>query len=315
MQATEDLFSMIVDPLPLEGAFVSAWRTGGDWSFAGPREACALFHYVEEGSMAIDIGHPNATTPLNQGDLAIFPHGGAHRIGSSTPALSVALEQILPSRRKGGFVRVEIPGADGPALFLCAGLHCGGHASTPLYKLLPELIVIRKHQIEREPVLQGTIDGLLQEVERFHVGSSFALLRGLELIYVLGLRVALEVESATTSMSRALRDPRIANALLYMHTEFKERSTVAGIASSAGMSRSAFSLAFRQATGCAPARYLSKVRVSNAQALMRTTRLSREEIAHRVGYESTVGLYLALRSTRSSLGRHLDDRYQVQDAG
>ena len=305
---------MIVDPLRLDGAFVSAWRTGGDWSFAGPREACALFHYVEEGSMAIDIGHPNAIA-LNPGDLAIFPHGGAHRIGSSTPAVSVPLEQILPSRSKGRFVRVEIPGADGSALFLCAGLHCGGRSSSPLYKLLPETIVIRKHQIEREPLLQSTIQGLLREVARFQEGSSFALLRGLELIYVLGLRVALDVESPTTSVGRALRDPRIANALLYMHTEYKERSTVAGIASSAGMSRSAFSLAFREATGCAPARYLSKVRVSNAQALMRTTRLSREEIAHRVGYESTVGLYLALRSTRATHGLHLDDPYEVQDTG
>lgn len=311
---TEELFSMIVDPLRLEGAFVSAWRIGGDWSFAGPRESCALFHYVEEGPMAIDIGHPNAI-PLNQGDLAIFPHGGAHRIGNSTSAVSVPLEQILPSRSKGRFVRVEMPGADGSALFLCAGLHCDDHSSTPLYKLLPEIIVVRKHQIEHEPLLQSTIQGLLREVERFQEGSSFALLRGLELIYVLGLRVALDVGTATTSVGRALRDPRIANALLYMHTEYKERSTIARIASSAGMSRSAFSLAFRQATGCAPARYLSKVRVSNAQTLLRTTRLSREEIAHRVGYESTVGLYLALRSTRSSHGLHLDDPYQVQDTG
>lgn len=305
---------MIVDPLRLEGAFVSAWRTGGEWCFSGPRESCALFHYVEEGSLAIDIGHPNAI-PLNQGDLAIFPHGDAHRIGNSTSAVSVPLDQILPSRSQGRFVRVDMPGADGSALFLCAGLHRGGHPSSPLYNLLPEIIVIRKHQIDREPLLQSTIQGLLREAERVQEGSSFALLRGLELIYVLGLRVALDVESATTSVGRALRDPRIANALLYMHTEYKERSTVARIASSAGMSRSAFSLAFRQATGCAPARYLSKVRVSNAQTLLRTTQLSREEIAHRVGYESTVGLYLALRSTRSSQDLLLDDPYQVQDAG
>lgn len=310
---TEDLFAMIVEPLRLEGAFVSAWRTAGEWSFEGPRESCALLHYVEEGTLAIDVGHPNPM-PLNQGDLAIFPHGAAHRIGSTASAASVPLERILPSRSQGRFVRVDMPGADG-SLFLCAGLYGGSHFSTPLYQLLPEIIVIRKHQIEREPLLQGTIHGLLREVANFQEGRSFALLRGLELIYVLGLRVALDVESATTPTRRALRDPRIANALLYMHTKYKERPTVARIASSAGMSRSAFSLAFRQATGCAPGRYLSKVRVSNAQALMKTTTLSREEIAHRVGYESTVGLYLALRSIRSSQGLQLDDRYQGQDAG
>jgi AraC family transcriptional activator of mtrCDE len=314
MQMTEDLFAMIVEPLRLEGAFVSAWRAGGEWCFEGPHESCALFHYVEEGTMAIDVGRPNSI-PLSQGDLAIFPHGAAHRIGSTASAASVPLEQVLPSRSQGRFVRVDVPGADGSALFLCAGLHGGGHGLTPLYKLLPEIIVLRKHQIERKPLLQGTIHGLLREVANFQEGSSFALLRGMELIYLLGLRLALDVESALAPMSRALRDPRIANALLYMHTKYEERSTVARIASFAGMSRSAFSLAFRQATGCAPGRYLSKVRVSNAQALMKTTRLSREEIAHRVGYESTVGLYLALRSIRSSQALALDDSYRGQDAG
>ena len=92
MQATEDLFSMIVDPLRLEGAFVSAWRTGGDWSFAGPREACALFHYVEEGSMAIDIGQEKA-------------QGKAGRIAASMLRLdAVVLDEMgyLPFSQAGG---------------------------------------------------------------------------------------------------------------------------------------------------------------------------------------------------------------------
>ncbi|WP_088957021.1 helix-turn-helix domain-containing protein [Variovorax sp. HW608] len=86
-----------------------------------------------------------------------------------------------------------------------------------------------------------------------------------------------------------------------MHMKFRERPNVAKMAAAASMSRSAFSLAFRQAMGCPPAQYLAKLRIAEAEKLLKTTRLTRDEIAHRVGFESAVGLYLALRShSRSS---------------
>ncbi|MGO4396300.1 cupin domain-containing protein [Variovorax sp. M-6] len=295
MQLNEDLFSMIIDPVRLAGVFVSSWRAAGEWAFKGPPESCALFHYVAQGSIAIDIG-PGNSSLLHQGDLALFPHGTAHRIGSSTTAAATSLEELLPNRRTGQFIRIEIPGEDQTSELLCAGLHYDDQSAAPLYQLLPESLVIRNYQIEGEPLLHGAIQGLLREVERVSEDKSFALHRGLELIYVLGLRAALEVSSLKTPSPCAPVDQRIVNALLYIHTKYMERSTVAQIASAAGMSRSAFSLSFRQAMGCSPARYLSKLRVSKAQTLLTTTSLTREEIAHRVGFESAVGLYLALRS-------------------
>ena len=305
MQLNEDLFSMIIDPVRLEGVFVSSWQVGGEWAFTGPSESCALFHYVAQGEMAIDIGSSDSIF-LHQGDLALFPHGAAHRIGNSATTATRLLEDILPNRRKGQFVRIEIPGESQPSALLCAGLHREVPSAAPLYQLLPEVILIRKHQIESEPLLHGTIQGLLREVERFRADECFALQRGLELIYVLGLRVALDVSSAKASPRATLRDPRITSALLFIHTKYMERSTVSRIAAAAGMSRSAFSLAFRQATGCSPAQYLSKLRVFKAQTLLGTTALTREEIAHKVGFESAVGLYLALRSASrdDALRRH-----------
>lgn len=305
MRMNEDLFSMVIDPVRLEGVFVSSWRVAGEWAFTGPAEPCALFHYVAQGTVAIDIG-PGNSDLLHPGDLALFPRGIAHRIGSSSTTAVTSLEAVLPHRRKGQFARVDIPGEGQTVELLCAGLHDDGQSSAPLHQLLPDSLVIRRHRIESQPLLHGSLQGLLREVARDPKDQSFALHRGLELIYVLGLRVALEVDAAKLPAACAPTDPRIVKALLCIHAKYMERLTVTQIASAAGMSRSAFSLSFRQATGCSPARYLSKLRVSKAQTLMATTGLTREEIAHRVGFQSTVGLYLALRSASREAGAHAE---------
>lgn len=191
MQLSEDLISAIIRPVRLESAFVSLWQINGNWSLAGPRESCPLFHYVSDGKLTISNGREQPIF-LNQGDLALFPHGSAHHISTSETEISVPLERFIPAREKGQFIKVDVPGTRRPSGLLCAGLYCESHSAAPIYKLLPESIVIRKHQIEAEPLLQGALEGLLREVEHFQEDKRFVLHRGLELIYVLGLRLALD---------------------------------------------------------------------------------------------------------------------------
>lgn len=294
----ENLLSTIIDLLRLESAFVSFWKMAGEWSFAGPKESCALLHYVAQGQILISIGDETPTM-LNQGDMAIFPNGIAHRIGNSTAITARPLENILPYRSKGEYIEILYQGDHQKSAILCAGLHHDDNLAAIWQNILPEIIVIRKEKIEAEPLLYSTIQGLLREIDGFQDGRNFTLYRGLELIYVLGLWIALGVKPEAAKKPYALRDHRIARALLYMHKNYHEDLSVAQIALAANMSRSAFSPAFRNTTGHSPAHYLSKVRVSVAKKLQRTTRLTQDEIASRVGFKSSVGLYLAIRSMKS----------------
>lgn len=59
---------------------------------------------------------------------------------------------------------------------------------------------------------------------------------------------------------------------------------VAVLAAEHGMSRSAFSHFFRARTGLTPARFMTDVRVQQAERLLTTTRLSLERIAHECGF-------------------------------
>lgn len=62
------------------------------------------------------------------------------------------------------------------------------------------------------------------------------------------------------------------------------RWTLEDLAVCAGMSRAAFTRAFRRATGASPLRHLAHERIERSVELLRDTALGLAEIAARVGY-------------------------------
>ncbi len=297
----KDLLSKIILPLRLESAFVSLWSVAGEWSFDGPKEPLALFHYLAQGTLFVGT-QCGKTMIINEGDLIIFPHGMAHRIGGSSDSrTSIPLDAVLPKRELGSFARIDLPGSDNHTKVLCAGLLYSSTAAGSIYDLFPEILIVRRYEMASHPLLSGLLQGLVEEAETFQEGKEFILHKGLELAYVLGVRTAMSIDTKTSIGSQKALDPRIQRSLVHMHTNFNRRLNTVDVASTIGMSRSAFSLAFKQATGHTPAKYLSKIRVFEAKRLMKTTTLNKDEIAFRVGFESAVGLYLAIKSNTESV--------------
>ncbi|MEI5724989.1 AraC family transcriptional regulator [Ensifer sp. CCNWLW204] len=290
-----DLLTTHLAPLRIEAAFISSWNMRGRWAVLGPHEPCALLHYVTSGQVVIQTDG-NVRFNLEAGDLALFPHGTAHRIGDSIATPASPLSSLLPARQMGGFNELSLDG-DGPALAMfCAGLHYDASGVMPLYQLLPPVLVIRANDIQREPMLSHTLHGLYLEALRVRDGKNLVLLRAFELIYILAVRVAFASSTSTGALSQVLHDPRISGALLQMYTRYRDRWTVAGLANEVGMSKSAFSERFRSSVGESPARHLARIRLTEAKHLIRSTNLSLEEISSRVGYQSIVGMHLAFRS-------------------
>lgn len=90
-------------------------------------------------------------------------------------------------------------------------------------------------------------------------------------------------------------DPDLARAVAAIHAEPGREWTVEALARVALASRSGFAARFRAATGQPPGRYLSTVRIEQAQRMLSRTDASIAAVAHRLGYGSDTAFGRAFR--------------------
>lgn len=252
---------------------------------------------------------------LRAGDLAVFPHGAAHRVADAPGGATMPLETLLPRREPGAMRTVRIDGPGPATTMLCGGLHYDESATSPLYRALPAMLVLGRDAVTGQPLLGDTLARLSGEWDLGEPGLGLVALRAFELAFVLALRAAL-ADPDGVPVLQALRHPAISRALLAVQCRFGEPWTVESLAAEAGLSRSAFATTFRELVGEAPMRHLTARRMREAARLLADTPLPHSAIAERVGYRSTVGFHLAFKQWYGHTpGDHRKDRARPVDRG
>ncbi|PSK98998.1 AraC-like DNA-binding protein [Murinocardiopsis flavida] len=291
-----DLLSELLAPLRLHGVFHSRWSLAAPWGIAGDSEDCALLHYIREGECAVELAGRSEPLLLRRGDLAVFPHGTAHRLGDRPGRDTVPLVDLLP-RRPPGAVRTVRTGGPGPRTeLICGGLHYAAAAAAPLYRALPAVLVLDRAAVESEPMLADTLGRISADDVHTGPGGPLVALRAFEMVFVLAMRAALSGLAHSEPLLRAVGHPAVAAALLAVQTRFAEPWTLESLAAEAGLSRSAFAAVFRELVGEPPMAHLTARRMQEAARLLTETDMSQARIAERVGYRSTAGFHLAFRA-------------------
>ncbi|HEY9369905.1 AraC family transcriptional regulator [Streptomyces sp.] len=292
---SDDLLSELLQPLRLTGVFDSRWRVSAPWAIEGDAEqSCAVLHYLTEGGCWI-TGEGQTPIELRSGDLIVFPTGVAHRLADRPDRQGLPLRAVLPERQPGTSGEIRIEG-DGPeSRLLCAGLHYDASAATELYRALPWALVLYRSQVDREPLLRDTLRLLAAPDRPVGPGDRLITLRAFEMALVLALRPLLRKLAETPDGLPVLRHPGISRALVMIATRYAEPWTIESLAKEVGMSRSAFTAAFRELVGEAPARHLTGRRMQEAARLLSETSLPQSAVPERVGYQSAVGFHLAFR--------------------
>ncbi|MGW2558060.1 AraC family transcriptional regulator [Streptomyces sp. NPDC001514] len=299
MEATDaqsdDLLSELLKPLRLTGVFDSRWHVSAPWAIEGDAEqSCAVLHYIVEGGCWIS-GEGQTPLELHAGDLAVFPTGTAHRLSDRPDRQGVPLRAVLPERQPGTSGEIRIDGEGPASRLLCAGLHYDAGAATGLYKALPWVLVLDGSQVAKEPLLRDTLRLLASPERPVGPGDRLITLRAFEMALVLALRPLLRELADNPAALPVLRHPGISKALVIVATRFAEPWTIESLARAVGMSRSAFTAAFRELVGEAPARHLTGRRMQEAARLLGETSLPQSAVPQRVGYQSSVGFHLAFR--------------------
>lgn len=284
-----DLLIALLTRVRLDARFLCDSASPQRWQEPLAAGVNGMFVYAARGPVELDDG--GRALVLQEGELALFPHSVAERLArldASTPLPDALLRAPGHASSRGV--------ASAPRV-LCAGLHYDATSAMPLCRLFAPAMIVDAAAVADAPMLSHALRGLSQELERATALRNPVLLRALELIYSLGLELAVAGGQAERDDgASALRDPRIARCLYYMYTHFGEKCSLDELAAHAGLSKSALSARFNALVGEPPARHLARIRVAEARRLLRSTELSQEAVAQQVGYASVVGMHLAFRA-------------------
>jgi AraC-like DNA-binding protein len=251
-----------------------AGRWGVRYSDFGQPSFCAVL----EGSCRLAVDGQRALT-LEAGDFILLPATPGFTLSGFEPVIPERIDpKVTPSSsgevrhgRRGGRPDVRLLGGyfvfDSPDAAL-------------MVSLLPAVVHVRG--VERLSVLVRLVG---DESTAQRSGRDLVLTRLVEVLLIEALR-ATSGDDAPPGLLRGLSDARLAAAIRQMHAQLARPWTVAQLAKTAALSRSAFFERFTRTVGLPPMEYLLAWRMAVARDLLRRHDHGIAEVAERVGYGS-----------------------------
>lgn len=251
-----------------------AGRWGVRYSDFGQPSFCVVL----EGSCRLAVDGEQALT-LEAGDFVLLP---------ATPGFTLSgFEQVEPelvdpkvTASPTGEVRHGTRGGRPDVQLLCGYFIFDSPDAALLVSLLPALVHVRG--VERLSVLVRLVG---DESNEQRSGRDLVLTRLVEVLLIEALR-STSGDDAPPGLLRGLADARLAPAIRQMHGQLARSWTVAQLAKTAALSRSAFFERFTRTVGLTPMEYLLAVRMAVAKDLLRREDFRIAEVAERVGYGS-----------------------------
>ncbi|MBM6593946.1 AraC family transcriptional regulator [Microvirga pudoricolor] len=279
MDTLSDILSLL-RPLDYMSAGLDA---GGRWSvgFPGPPHTIKCGAVVSGRCWLSVDGVPEAAR-LEPGHCFLLPGGRPFRLASDPVLPPVAAGNVFASARRGGVVTWN---GGGDVLLVSSRFALAQDQAPVLLGLLPPLVHIRA-PLSGDP-LRRSVEQMMAELREPQPGGALVLRHLAHMMLVQALRLSLNEEpEGAAGWLAGLADKRLRGAINAVHEDPARRWTLRDLAGEAGMSRSAFALAFRSAVGTAPMEYLTRWRMRLAADRLARTQDPVSGIALSLGYES-----------------------------
>lgn len=286
-------------------AFSGGFVAGGSWAIRLRGPDRLKVNAVVRGSCQLvreDGGEP---VRLHAGDVVVSD-GAKPYVLCSEPGLEpVGSGEVPldPATRMGQIGTAE------DVVCLAGHVDLSGDRSGLLRGTLPELIHVRG-ETGAAPALRWLTEQLLDEMTRARAGAAFASDHLAQLMFVQVLRICLtEAGDLPAGWLRALADEQLAPALRLMHDEPDHPWHLEELARATAMSRTSFTLRFRQTVGVPPLTYLLNWRMSLAAQALRQDATPVAVLARSVGYTSESAFSNAFKRVMGVAPRHYRETY------
>jgi AraC-like DNA-binding protein len=260
------------------------------------------YHVVTRGSCWISIVDRGAFEPvrLEEGDIAVMPHGDPHALSSAAGMRAAPIDEIFRRPEDDNALPFMLrTGDEGETEthLICGFFSCDIRPFNPLLESLPHFMRLSRGAANGP-------GGLLDQFIRFataesgnkRAGSQSILNKLSELMFVEVVRMHMDqLASGNAGWLAGLRDPLVGRALALLHERPAHAWTLEELASRAGASRSALAERFTHLVGHPPIQYLTRWRMQIAAKRLADRSAKVAAIAEDVGYESEAAFSRAFK--------------------
>lgn len=295
---SSELISELLLEMRLRGVQYRRLQTGPDFGIGfSSKPGHAYFHYVAVGSALLRT-HDGSLHTLNAGSVVFIPQGEEHQllsdVGRSLQHIDTLGAAPLGEAVSGINTCPSSHPTPSTVLFYgCMAFDLGGMQG--LGKLMPQAIVVEADE-QRYPGLIPIMGAMKFEICAGRAGFAGILARLAEVAAAMIVRgwIANGSENAA-GLIAALRDPRLARAILTIHRDTSREWSVAELAAQSHVSRSVFAERFKSVIGTSPQRYAREVRMRIAGHWLTHDKVAIDTVALRLGYASQAAFSRAFK--------------------
>jgi AraC-like DNA-binding protein len=255
----------------------------------------SVFHLVAAGHMSLQT-ISGTRHELGPGDVVLLPFPNDHTLMAGEPASVVHAKELWAAGPSHGIWQVDHGGGGEETRVVCGFIESSEMMSSPMFRLLPEVVIGRAADDAVGASLSHTVSDILKRVETASPGTEAMLSRAMELLFVEMLRRhASNLPEGTKGLLAALNDPVAGRALKLLHADPAKRWTAESLAKEAGSSRTVLGERFNALLGKPPIEYLTGWRIQLAADRLRNGRDGLARIAADIGYESEAAFNRAFK--------------------
>jgi AraC-like DNA-binding protein len=314
MAMTADVLSEVLSAIRLTGSVFFDVTAASPWVAEAPRSAeiadavrpgaqhAIEYHVITRGSCWISIvdGAPFEPVRLQEGDIAVIPHGEPHVV-SSAPGMRAEPDIASHRRPKDDSdlpfkLRTGAKSATDVHL-ICGFFTCDVRPFNPLLEALPRFMRIgRGTSAATDALLEHFLRLVSVENAAKRAGAQSVLNKLSELLFIEATRTFMDqLSSANTGWLSGLRDPLVGRALSLLHAQPARSWALDELAAESGTSRSALVGRFTQLMGYPPIQYLTRWRMQLAAKRLRERGAKVAAVAQEVGYDSEAAFSRAFK--------------------
>lgn len=218
---------------------------------------------------------------LTQGELVLTQSSQVRHIPS--PSIVICRSDLSH--------RVSVVGKENSGHLVRAKVAIEGPAGALLFNEFSEPVILSLAQTDT--ALSQAVALISSELAAPRCGQPALLNRAGDILFIGLLRHLVAHPATGSGLFNGLADPRIARALVALHSAPQEAWTLERMAAEAGMSRTAFANTFRDVMNQTPGKYLGILRLAIARSAVDSGR-GLKRAAKESGYASSSALSRAL---------------------